>query len=100
MFVMALLAAGCGDSDDDVVDSTTTTTVGVSDGVPASIGGVIDGGISGDINVLGFVVIDQSGARFCASLAESLPPRCAEPSFDLVDLDPAVVDLKEAQGVQ
>lgn len=94
------MAGGCGDSDDDGVESTTTTTVEVSDGVPASIGGVIDGGITGDINVLGFVVIDQNGARFCSSLAESLPPLCGDPSFDLVGLDPAVVDLKEAQGVQ
>ena len=100
LLVVVLLAGGCGDSDDDGVESTTTTTVEVSDGVPASIGGVIDGGITGDINVLGFVVIDQNGARFCSSLAESLPPLCGDPSFDLVGLDPAVVDLKEAQGVQ
>jgi hypothetical protein len=100
VFAVVLLAVGCGDSDDDEVESTTSTTVEVSDGVPASIGGVIDGGITGDINVLGFVVIDQTGARFCSSLAESLPPLCGEPSFDLVDLDPAAVDLKEAQGVQ
>lgn len=96
---LALLAAGCGDNDSDGVESTTSTTV-VSDDVPASIGGVIDGAITGDINVLGFVVIDQNVARFCSSLAESLPPLCGEPAFDLVDLDPAAVDLNEAQGVQ
>jgi hypothetical protein len=97
---ITLLASGCGDSGDDGAKSTTSTTGEVSDGVPASIGGVIDGAITGDINVLGFVVIEPSGVRFCASLAESFPPQCGEPSLDLVDLDPAVVELEEAQGVQ
>ena len=43
---ITLLASGCGDSGDDGAKSTTSTTGEVSDGVPASIGGVIDGAIT------------------------------------------------------
>jgi hypothetical protein len=96
--VTILFAAACGDSDE--VGSTTSTTLETSDGVPASIAGVIDGEISGDINVLGYVVIDSNGSRFCSALLESFPPQCGAPSVDLADLDNAAVDLQEEQGVQ
>lgn len=64
LLVAVLLATGCGDSDSDEAESATPTIVDSPSGVPASIGGIIDGEISGDINVLGYVVIDESGTRF------------------------------------
>ena len=50
--------------------------------------------------MLGYVVIDESGTRFCSVLLESFPPQCGAPSVDLVDLDAIAVDLQEEQGVQ
>lgn len=100
LLVAVLSATGCGDSDSDEAESATPTTVDSPSGVPASIGGIIDGGISGDINVLGYPVIDESGTRFCSVLLESFPPQCGAPSVDLVNLDPTAVDLQEEQGVQ
>ena len=100
LVVTVLLAAACGDSDSDEAESPASTSVDSPSGVPASIGGIIDGDISGDINVLGYVLIDESGTRFCSVLLESFPPQCGAPSVDLVDLDPTALDLQEEQAVQ
>jgi hypothetical protein len=93
-----LFTAACGDSESGQAEPTTTLEPPTGD--PASIGGIIDGEPSGDIHVLGYVVIDQNGTRFCAALLESFPPQCGQPSVDLVDLDTADLDLQEEQGVQ
>lgn len=100
LFIAVLLATACGDGDSDGAGSPTSAPVDSPSGVPASIGGVIDADISGDINVLGYVVIDRNGARFCSVLLESFPPQCGPPSVELVDLDTTVVDLQQEQGVQ
>jgi hypothetical protein len=100
LLAVALFTAACGDNDSNETESTTSTTLQTPTGVPASIGGIIDGEPSGDINVLGYVVIDQNGSRFCAVLRESFPPQCGTPSVDLVDLDTAAVDLQQEQDVQ
>ena len=100
LLLVVLLAAACGDDDSGEAGSVTTTTVESPSGVPASIGGIIDGDISGDINVLGYVVIDENGTRFCSVLLESFPPQCGPPSVDLVDLDITAISLQEEDGVQ
>lgn len=100
LFVAMLLITACGDNDSDEAESATSTPADSSSGVPASIGGIIDGAITGDINVLGYVVIDGSGTRFCSVLLESFPPQCGAPSVDLVDLDTTAVELQEEQGVR
>ena len=100
LLVTGLLAAACGESDSSGVEPATSSAVDSPSGLPASIGGIIDGEISGDINVLGYVVIDESGTRFCSVLLESFPPQCGAPSVDLVDLDTTAVDLQDEQGVQ
>lgn len=94
-----LLITACGDNDSDEVESATSTPADSSSGVPASIGGIIDGEVSGEVNVLGYVVIDGSGTRFCSVLLESFPPQCGAPSVNLVDLDTTAVDFQEEQGV-
>ena len=100
LLVATLLATACGDSDSDELESTTSTPDDSSSGLPASIGGIIDGDVSGDINALGYVVIDDNGTRFCSVLLESFPPQCGPPSVDLVDLDTTALELQEEQGVQ
>ena len=100
LLVTVLLATACGDSDSDEAESATRTTGDSPSGVPASIGGIIDGDISGEINVLGYVVIDESGTRFCSVLLESFPPQCGAPLVDLVDLDTTALDLQEERGVR
>ena len=100
LFAVIIAATACGDSDSDQADSSTSTTLEPPAGDPASIGGIIDGEPSGDVNVLGYVLIDQTGSRFCSVLLESFPPQCGQPSVDLVNLDTGVLDLQEVQGVQ
>ena len=100
LFAVIIAATACGDSDSDQADSSTSTTLEPPAGDPASIGGIIDGEPSGDVNVLGYVLIDQNGSRFCSVLLESFPPQCGQPSVDLVNLDTGVLDLQEVQGVQ
>jgi hypothetical protein len=100
LFAVVAVTAACGDTDSDQAEPTTSATLEPPTGVPASIGGIIDGEPSGDMHVLGYVVIDQNGSRFCSVLLESFPPQCGQPSVDLVDLDTVVVALREEQGVQ
>lgn len=100
LFAVVAVTAACGDTDSDQAEPTTSATLEPSTGAPASIGGIIDGEPSGDMHVLGYVVIDQNGSRFCSVLLESFPPQCGQPSVDLVDLDTALVALQQEQGVQ
>lgn len=72
----------------------------ISNPDPLSVGGLADSDISGETLVVGFVVIDSTGARLCAALAESLPPLCSGASVDLVDLENLELPLKEAQSVR
>ncbi len=96
--LVVLAAAACADGDEPV--PATTTIVEGSEGIPASIQGLIDGGFSSEVDALGFVVVDQAGTRFCSALAESFPPQCGGPSLQLVDLDTAALELQAAEGVQ
>lgn len=59
-----------------------------------AIGGLMDGEVSGEVDVLGFVVVDHEGTRFCSVLMESFPPQCGAPSVDLEGLDPAALELQ------
>lgn len=97
----AFLGVACGDDPDSGgTGSTTESTIDPSADAPASVAEIVDGGPSGDVGVLGYVVIDQAGTRLCAVLLESFPPQCGPPSIELTDLDVAALDLQEEQAVQ
>ena len=87
---LMLVASGCG-SDDDEPD--------VSPDLPLSVGGLRVAEPTGEVPVLGLVLIDSSGPRFCSALAESFPPQCGGESVVLVALEVADLELREEQGV-
>lgn len=77
-----------------------------------TVGMLVDGGISPEdalamgtsdeiVAVRGFLVQDDSGARLCGVLAESLPPQCGGGALVIENFDPELVDvpLANAQGV-
>jgi hypothetical protein len=54
-----------------------------------------------DVVVVGYVVVDQIGARLCGILAESLPPQCGGPgSTQVIGIEKLDAQFKEAQGVR
>ena len=50
--------------------------------------------------MVGFLVIDSAGSRWCTALAESFPPQCGGPSVEISGLDDLDVQFEEAQGVR
>lgn len=91
LVAVMLLAAGCG-SDSDQPD--------VSPGLPLSVEGLLTAEPTAEVSVVGFVVINASGPRLCAVLAESFPPQCGGESVELLELAVAELDLEEEQGVR
>lgn len=115
----ALLAAGCGGSDDAApAPPTTTPSPGAPQPGPGTGAGVRPG--TGDpdagaqpiaeaiatagadpVSVQGHVVIDGEGARLCEALLESLPPQCGGASLALAGFgDDAYGPLQAASGVR
>ncbi len=79
-------------------------------GAVASGGMLADGGLSvsdalatdatGTIAVRGFLLADETGARLCELLAESLPPQCGGASLPVTGYEEVLgVPLASAQGV-
>ena len=91
LLAAALTVAACGGGDAD----TPTAT-----GLPLSVEGLIEAEPEGDVPVVGFLVIDSNGSRFCSSLAESFPPQCGGPFVAISGLDDLDVQFEEAQGVR
>jgi len=96
---LALFTAGCGD-DDGETSSSPTATVEAPIPDPMSVGGLADGRPEGEVHVLGFVVIDAAGVRFCVALLESFPPQCGDPSVELVGAEDLGIEFEEDQGVR
>ena len=55
---------------------------------------------AGDVSVIGYVVIDDNGARLCEVLAESFPPQCGGASLMIANPDDLTVALEREQSVQ
>lgn len=66
---------------------------------PIEISEVLAGG-SGDVSVIGYVVIDEAGARLCEALAESFPPQCGGASITIANPDALTVALEREQSTQ
>jgi hypothetical protein len=89
--VLAVVILGCGSDNEN--DS-------VSNGLPLSVEGLLEAEPSGTVETVGFVVIDQTGARLCFALAESFPPQCGEASVEIVNPDDLEVVFEESGDVR
>ena len=89
---VSVALAGCGSGDDP--------PAGPDDGGPITVDQLVARSADTPIVVQGFLHADGRLVRLCASIAESYPPQCGEPSVELVGLDPSTVDgTTTAQGV-
>lgn len=91
LLAVMFIASGCG-SDSDEPE--------ISPGLPLSVEGLLTAEPTGEVSVVGPVVIDGSGARLCSALAESFPPQCGGESVELANIAAADLDLEEEQGVR
>lgn len=87
LFVMT----ACGSDNDDPV---------ISPGLPLSVEGLLTNEPSGEVSVVGAVVIDANGARLCSALAESFPPQCGGEIVELVNVDAFDLPLQEEQNTR
>jgi hypothetical protein len=111
-------AGACLEGEPDCNDTGDMNTPGPlpldgssdSGGSVTNSGALADGGLTvsealagdatGIIAVKGFLVADDTGARLCEALAESLPPQCGGASVPVMDYEEMVdVPLQNAQGV-
>ena len=92
MIALVALVAACG--------SESTTDTSDSAIAPIEVGELLDGSSPTDASVIGFVVIDDGGARLCEALAESFPPQCGGSAVILANPDALTVALEQEQSVQ
>ena len=65
-----------------------------------TVSDALESGTLSGASVTGFLVIDESGARLCEALAESMPPQCAGASIPVTGYEERVdVPLISEQGV-
>ena len=61
---------------------------------------LVDSDIDADVVVVGYLVVDSTGARLCGVLLESDPPQCGARSVNVIGLDRLDVKFEESQGVR
>lgn len=103
---IALLLTACwvssetGEVPTPAVSFETPTPTGKA-GAPLYSDTLIGPTMDADVVVVGYVVVDASGARLCGALAESLPPQCAGPgSTRVIGIERLDARYNEAQGVR
>ena len=92
MIALVALVAACG--------SESTTDTSDSAIAPIEVAELLDGSSPVDASVIGFVVIDDGGARLCEALAESFPPQCGGPAVVIANPDVLTVALEQEQSVR
>ncbi len=60
---------------------------------------LFDSDMDADVVVVGYLVVDSSGARLCGVLLESDPPQCGARSVEVTGVDRLDVIFEESQGV-
>ena len=61
---------------------------------------LVDSDIDADVVVVGYLVVDSTGARLCGALLESYPPKCGPRSVMVTGIDKLDVKFEESQGVR
>jgi hypothetical protein len=89
--VLAVVVLGCGSDSEN--DSSSA-------GLPLSVEGLLEAEPSGTVETVGFVVVDQTGARLCFALAESFPPQCGGDSVEIANPDDLDVVFEESGDVR
>lgn len=97
------------DCDDTLIVGDEPADEGGVEDVEPGAGVIVDGGLptpealatdaTGVLAVRGFYFEDESGARLCELLAESLPPLCGGTAIPLADSNVGIAGLKTEQGV-
>jgi len=101
-----LVLAGCSGSDEVLTTTTTPEPTRITQPTPQDGDGVLDiaellaTGGEREVAVRGFVVWDDSSARFCEVLAESFPPQCGGISVILANPDALDVALETEGAVR
>ena len=80
---------------EDVQPPATSSAI-----APIEVAELLDGSSPMDASVIGFVVIDDGGARLCEALAESFPPQCGGPAVVIANPDVLTVALEQEQSVR
>ena len=88
----------------DVTAPGTTTvsapeTTVPTDG-PVEIGALLADSTPRDVDVSGYVVWDDAGARLCEVLMESFPPQCGGDAVAIANPESLGVELREEQGIR
>ena len=61
---------------------------------------LVDSDMDADVVVVGYLVVDSTGARLCGVLLESDPPQCGARSVKVTGVDRLDVIFEESQGVR
>lgn len=103
--VVAFLAVGCGDSDNDDQPSDTTAMAtstmpdDAGDPMPMQVDELVAGGARAEALVSGFVLTDSTNTRLCELLMESFPAQCGGESVVIANPEVLTVDVDETQGI-
>jgi hypothetical protein len=91
LLMLVAAAAACGSDDADTHDA---------DQLPLSVEGLAIAEPTGQVSVVGFIVLDAGGDRLCEALAESFPPQCGGASVDIANAADLDVTLEESGAVR
>jgi predicted secreted protein len=80
---------------EDVQPPATSSAI-----APIEVAEILEGSSPTDASVIGFVVIDDGGARLCEALAESFPPQCGGSVVVIANPDALTVALEQEQAVR
>ena len=80
---------------EDVQPPATSSAI-----APIEVAELLQSPAATEASVIGFVVIDEGGARLCEVLAESFPPQCGGPAVVITNPDALTVALEQEQSVQ
>ena len=110
LVVASLALAACGGSSDTGAGDRPTDAVTSSADDAAAAGGtsmrvltvdeVVEGDVQNPVHVSGLLIDDGSGWRLCATVLESYPVQCGDPTLEVEGVDESEFTFEEAQGVR
>jgi predicted secreted protein len=80
---------------EDVQPPATSSAI-----APIEVAELLEGSSPTDASVVGFVIVNDRGARLCEALAESFPPQCGGSAVVIANPDALTVALEQEQGVR
>jgi predicted secreted protein len=80
---------------EDVLPPATSSAI-----APIEVAELLEGPSPTDASVVGFVIVNDGGARLCEALAESFPPQCGGSAVVIANPEALTVALEQEQGVR